>query len=134
MNKMVAHPLATSRIRAFIGTLVEWADTPWATTVDIPFVIDRVLRRGEIEHAIAPEQPAVWEPLEGPREEQRTSDGHRTERGERSTSSQSVPSVRGLVRRERSSKWQVDSTCRVVCCDVVFWSLLAVIQRGCIWA
>ena len=28
-------------------------------------VIDRVLRLGEIEHAIAPEQPAVWEPHEG---------------------------------------------------------------------
>ena len=110
MNKMAAHPLTTSRIRAFIETLAEWADTPWATTVDIPFVIDRVFRRGEIEHAIAPEQPAVLEPHEGPREEQRASDGHRTERGERSTSSQSVPSMRGLVRREKSSKRRVDWT------------------------
>ena len=36
---MAAHPVTVSRVRAFIDVLKQWAEEPWATTVDVPFVI-----------------------------------------------------------------------------------------------
>ena len=32
-------PMTVSRVRTFIDTLKQWAEEPWATTVDVPFVI-----------------------------------------------------------------------------------------------
>ena len=37
--RMAVHPLTTSHVWAFIEALVEWSEAPWATTVDMPFVI-----------------------------------------------------------------------------------------------
>ena len=36
---MAAHPVTVSRVRAFVDVLKQWAEEPWATTVDVPFVI-----------------------------------------------------------------------------------------------
>lgn len=35
---MATHPLTTSLVRAFMEALAEWADAPWTTPVDIPFI------------------------------------------------------------------------------------------------
>lgn len=42
---MVAHPLAVSRMRAFVDALAEGAEAPWNTSVDIHFIIAGVEER-----------------------------------------------------------------------------------------
>ena len=36
---MAAHPVTVSHVRAFVDALKQWAEGPWATTIDVPFVV-----------------------------------------------------------------------------------------------
>ena len=45
---MAVHPPTTSRIGVFIEAMVKWAEPPWATTVNIPFIIAGCTNRSVI--------------------------------------------------------------------------------------
>ena len=47
-NDMAAHPVTVSRVRTFVDVLKQWAEEPWAKTVDVPFVIGGCTERSVI--------------------------------------------------------------------------------------